>query len=500
MNGSAVKRIVLMSLRRFLSATVATAVLASLAQPAAAEDLRDAIILAYQTNPTLLAQRSQQRATDESYVQARAGLRPQVDASAGVGYVRQWPAPVFGSDESNSSSASISLSQPLYTGGRVAHGIDAAMAGVERGREGLRSVEQQIMLAVIQAYADVIRDTEVLRIRETNLSVLQRQLEEAEARFEVGEITRTDVAQAQARLAASEADLAGARAQLEISRAGYTAVVGQAPGTLEALPELPATPGDFDAALDIALSENPDLRAAVWNLEAADAGVAAARSEYLPSAGLTASYGTAGTAEPFGLDDEQTLRAGLNVSVPLYAAGIHNSRVRQSLEQANSAQLGVEGARRSVLQDVASSFAQVLSATSALTASEQQVRAARIAAEGVRQEAQVGLRTTLDVLNQELELRNAEIAYVSAQRNRYVAQALLLSALGGLEGPDLVGEVPAYDPADNFSRVRSAGGVPWERAVEGLDRLATFRQTPAPDEPNAPIDDQLASEIIRTAP
>ena len=489
-----------MSLRRLLSAAVAATALLTVAQPAAAEDLRDAIILAYQTNPTLLAQRSQQRAQDESYVQARAGLRPQVDASAGVGYVRQWPAPVFGSDESNSSSATVQLSQPLYTGGRVSHGIDAAMAGIERGREALRNVEQQIMLSVIQAYADVIRDTEVLRIRDTNLGVLRRQLEEAEARFEVGEITRTDVAQSQARLAASEADLSNARAQLEISRAAYTAIVGQAPGTLEPLPSLPSAPADFDAALDIALVDNPELRGAMWSLEAAEASVAAARSEYLPSAGLSASYGTAGTAEPFGLDDQQTFRAGLNVSVPLYAAGLNRSRVRQSLEQANTAQLGVEGARRSVLQDVASAFAQVLSTASSLSASEQQVRAARIAAEGVRQEAQVGLRTTLDVLNQELELRNAEIAYVSSQRNQYVAQALLLAALGGLEGPDLVGEVPAYNPDDNFNRVRASGAVPWEFLVEGLDRLATFPASPAHDEPNAPIDDQLSSEVIRTAP
>ena len=490
-----------MSLRRLLGAAAASALLTAVAaQPAAAEDLRDAIILAYQTNPTLLAQRSQQRATDESYVQSRAGLRPQVDVSAGVGYVRSWPEPVFGSDESNSTSATISLSQPLYTGGRVAHGIDAAMAGVERGRENLRAVEQQIMLSVIQAYADVIRDTEIVRIREANLGVLQRQLEEANARFEVGEITRTDVAQSQSRLASSEADLSSARAQLSISRAAYTAVVGQAPGTLEPLPPLPSPPTDFDLVLDQALIDNPELRSAMWSLEAAEASVAAARSEYLPSAGLSASYGTAGTAEPFGLDDEQTLRAGLNVSVPLYAAGLNRSRVRQALENANTAQLGVEGARRTVLQDVSSAFAQVLSTDGALSASEQQVRAARIAAEGVRQEAQVGLRTTLDVLNQEFELRNAEIAYVSSQRNRYVAQALLLLSMGALEGPDLVGEVPAYNPEDNFNRVRRSGGVPWEYAVEALDRFATFPETPARDEPNAPIDDELASEVIRTAP
>ena len=282
-----------MSLRRLLGAAAATAILAAAAvQPAAAEDLRDAIILAYQTNPTLLAQRSQQRATDETYVQSRAGLRPQVDISAGVGYVRSWPetsGPFASPDESNSTSATISLSQPLYTGGRVSHGIDAAMAGVERGRENLRSVEQQIMLSVIQAYADVIRDTEIVRIRETNLGVLQRQLEEANARFEVGEITRTDVAQSKARLASSEAELSSARAQLSISRAVYTAVVGQAPGTLEPLPALPATPTDFDLALDEALFDNPELRAAMWSLQAAEASVAAARSEYLPSAGLSAS-------------------------------------------------------------------------------------------------------------------------------------------------------------------------------------------------------------------
>src|SRR5690606_33332090 len=141
--------------------------------------------------------------------------------------------------------------------------------------------------------------------------------------------------------------------------------------------------------------------------------------------------------------------------------GLHRSRVAQALEQANAAQIDVEGQRRLVLQDVSSAFAQVLSSVDALRASEEQVRAARIAAEGVRQEAQVGLRTTLDVLNQELELRNAEVAYVSAQRNRYVAQALLLLAMGALEGPDLVGDIPAYNPEDNFDRVSARGSVPW---------------------------------------
>src|SRR5690606_4225614 len=214
----------------------------------------------------------------------------------------------------------------------------------------------------------------------------------------------------------SEADLSSARAQLSASRAAYAAIVGQAPGTLEPMPELPATPTDFDAALDQALIDNPELRAAEWSLAAAEYQAASARAEYLPSAGLSASYGTSGTAEPFGLDDRQSLQVGISASVPLFTGGLHRSRVAQALEQANAAQIDVEGQRRLVLQDVSSAFAQVLSSVDALRASEEQVRAARIAAEGVRQEAQVGLRTTLDVLNQELELRNAEVAYVSAQR------------------------------------------------------------------------------------
>ncbi len=490
-----------MNYRRLLGAAALSALLA--AGPASAESLRDAIILAYQTNPTLLGQRAQQRALDETYVQARVGLRPQADASVSYGYTRTWPeetGPFAADNETNSLSAGLSVSQPLYTGGRVTHGIDAAFADISRGRENLRSVEQQVMLSVIQAYADVLRDIEILRIREENLGVLRRQLDEANARFEVGEITRTDVAQAQARLASSDADLATARAQLSVSRAAYAAVIGQAPGTLEALPPLPAAPADFDTALDLGLTDNPELLAAEWALQAAEAAVAAARSEYLPSAGLNASYGTSGTAEPFGLDDRQSLQVGVSASVPLFTGGLNRSRVAAALERANAAQISVEGARREVLRDVSSAYAQVISAETSLRASEEQVRAARIAAEGVRQEAQVGLRTTLDVLNQELELRNAEISYVAARRNQYVAQALLLSAMGALEGPDLVGDVPAYDPEANFERRARSGSVPWEFAVEALDRAATFPETPARDEPNAPIDDQLASEVIRTAP
>ncbi|MGQ3308681.1 MAG: TolC family protein, partial [Brevundimonas sp.] len=204
----------------------------------------------------------------------------------------------------------------LLLADRVGHSISAAEANILAGREGLRDIEQTVLAAVIQAYADVIRDAEILRIRQANLGVLQRQLEESSARFEVGEITRTDVAQSEARLAQSEADLAQAQAQLSVSRAAYAAVVGQAPGNLEPMPVLPGVPTDFDAALDVALADNPSIRAAGWSLRAAEAEVAAARADYLPSASVSASYG--GATDDIGrfsdLADNTTFRAGLTPS------------------------------------------------------------------------------------------------------------------------------------------------------------------------------------------
>ena len=485
---------------RALASVAIIAVAAGIAAPAWAETLREAIALAYQTNPSLLAQRANQRALDESIVQARAGLRPRLDVTISGNHAQAYGD--MAGFEGDSASASIGLSQTLWSGGRIGHGITAAEAEILAGRENLRDIEQNVLAAVIQAYADVIRDTEILRIRQANLGVLQRQLEEASARFEVGEITRTDVAQSEARLAQSEADLANAQAQLSVSRASYAAVVGQSPGDLAPMPVLPGVPTDFDSALDVALQDNPGIRAAGYNLRAAEANVAAAKAEYMPSARLTASYG--GSNNDFDrigdIGDTTRLTAGASVSVPLFTGGLNGSRVAQAFERANAAQINVEGERRSTLQSVSSAYAQALSARSSLEAGTEAVRAATVAAEGVRQEAQVGLRTTLDVLNQELELRNAEITLASARRNEYVAQANLLAAMGRLEGVDLDPGLTAYDPADNYERVRNRGALPWDGVVEALDRIVAPPIMPANDAADAPIDQQLKSDIIQTAP
>jgi len=486
---------------RALASVAVIAVIAGMSGPAWAETLKDALALAYQTNPTLLAQRANQRALDESIVQARAGLRPQLDVTLSANYSRSDSA-TLGVTETDTGGVSIGLSQTLWSGGRIGHGISAAEAEILAGRENLRDIEQSVLASVIQAYADVLRDDEILAIRQSNLGVLQRQLEEASARFEVGEITRTDVAQSESRLAQSEADLANARAQLSVSRAVYAAVVGQAPGDLAPMPELPGVPTDFDNALDVALMDNPSIRAAGYSLRAAEANVAAAKAEYMPSARLTASYG--GSTSDLGnlndIADETRFQAGATISVPLFTGGLNSSRVAQALERANVAQISVEGERRSTLQAVSSAYAQSISARATLQAGEEAVRAATVAAEGVRQEAQVGLRTTLDVLNQELELRNAQITLASARRNEYVAQANLLAAMGRLEGQDLDASMTVYDPVANYDRVRNRGGLPWDGLVEAIDRLAAPPVVPANDAADAPIDAQLKSEVVQTAP
>ena len=432
-----------------------------------AETLADAVALAYQSNPTLQTQRARLRALDEQYVQARAGYRPQADLAGQATYTNNETA--FGTSETNAGAAQLSVSQPLYTGGRVSNGVRAAEADILSGREDLRQVEASVLLTVIQAYVDVRRDFQSLIIRQENINVLRRQLEESRARFEVGEITRTDVAQSEARLASAQALLANAQAQLAISRSNYAQVVGQNPGDLEPEPALPL-PATIDQAFDTAQAISPAVRSAAFSEQASRSRVAAARSDLRPSVSLQARLGYSGPLDPLDRRDfDRQFTASAVVSQPLFAGGIRRSRIRQATEQNTADLIAIEGARRGVLQDVSQAWNQLLAARGNITANEEQVRASRIAAEGVREEAAVGLRTTIEVLNAEQELRNAELLLVAARRDDYLAGASLLSAMGQLEAQNLLTGVPTYDPDESFRRVRRAGSVPWEPLVEALD-------------------------------
>jgi outer membrane protein len=484
------------SRRAGLLAAICTAgLIVGAGTPVFAESLADAIALAYQTNPTLREQRANLRALDESVVQARAGYRPEVGLSAG--YTTQYQkygtpqGSVFTgfSDDyrGSSTSAALTINQPLYTGGQVRSQISAAQADIETGRQNLRTVESSILTQVIQAYVDVRRDIEALRIADDNVAVLRRQLDEAKARFEVGEITRTDVAQAEARLAASISQQASARAQLAISRANYAAVVGQNPGDLEEEPSLAGLlPGTVDDAFALAEVNNPGLLAADFAEQASRARVAQAKSATRPTVSLQGRLGASGSAQnsndPFQ-DYDQSVSGTVNVSVPLFTGGQISSSIRQAQERNNADAAAIEGARRTALQDVARAWNQLLGARASLTANEEQVRAARIAFEGVRQEAQVGLRTTLDVLNAQQELRSAELSLINARRDEYLASALVLAAIGRLEARYLTPETTLYDPAGPAAKVyRSFGWVPWEPVIGAVDHVLAPAIGPAPEE------------------
>ncbi|KRB40038.1 MAG: TolC family outer membrane protein [Pseudomonadota bacterium] len=487
------------SRRGGLFAAVCSAGLAlGLASPAFAETLAEAIALAYDSNPTLQAQRATQRALDENWVQARTGYRPQAAATGRFGYSEsRTPGGAFADTdgngirdswvrnrvESNSLSATLSLSQPLYTGGRVAATVSAAEADILTGRENLRRTEASVLQTVIQAFMDTRRDQEALRIRQENVRVLERQLDESKARFDVGEITRTDVAQSEARLAAAQAQLSQAQAQLAISRAGYAAVVGQNPGDLAPEPSLAGMlPADVAQAYEAAEDNNPQIRAAQYAQQASKARVAAAKAERMPSVGLTGSISTNGQADPFESDQfGRGVAAGATVTVPLFTGGLTSSRVRAAMERNNADRIGVETTRRSVMQGLTGAWNQLVASRSNISSTDEQVRAARIAAEGTRQEQQVGLRTTLDVLNAEQELRQAELAQVSARRDEYVAASLVLAQMGRLEAPNLTPSVTRYDPATHFDKLRVTWGwVPWEEPIALVDGLTTPKTVEKP--------------------
>ena len=490
------------SRRGALLAAVYSAGLAlAVAAPASAETLAEAIALAYDSNPTLQAQRATQRALDENWVQARAGYRPsaQVQGTANYSELRVpaearaidrnndgIPDEGSGISENNSAGATLSLSQPIYTGGRVAAAVSAAEADILAGREQLRRTEASVMQAVIQAYADVRRDQEALRIREENLRVLQRQLDESNARFEVGEITRTDVAQSEARLAAAEAQLSLAQSQLASSRATYAAVVGQNPGDLATEPPLAdLLPADITQAFDAAENNNPQIRQAKYAERSSDARLAAAKAERMPNLGVNASLGFSGPAEPFEREDySRAIRAGATLTVPLFTGGLTSSRIRAAMERNNADRINVEVARRSVMQSLTQAWNQHRASKANIASTDEQVRAARIAAEGTRQEQQVGLRTTLDVLNAEQELRNAELSQVTARRDEFVAASLVLAQMGLLEGHLLAPEVTRYDARANFQNNRITWGwVPWEEPIAVIDGAFTPKTVEQPMAP-----------------
>lgn len=485
--------------RAVVSAVVGLA-FAGAATGVRAETLADALALAYQSNPTLQAQRAQMRFQDEQYVQARAGYRPTLSATAQAAEQVSRINPCTGSPftggctdntpEVNQLSGTLSLTQPIFTSGRATAAVNQAEADILTQRENLRGVENQVLLDTITAYVDVRRDQQALAIRIENLTVLKRQVDEARTRFDVGEVTKTDVAQAEAELAQAQGSFSIAQAQLAISRASYEHAVGQSPGELAPEPELGLLPKTIDQAFDTALRNAPPIRAADYSAQSAAEQVKGAKAANGPTISLQGSFNQRTGVVPFNpAIFTRTMFVGLNVTQSLYAGGSHESAIRQAVERENFYVIQREGARRTVIQNLSLAWNRLLAGRAGIAANMEQVRAARIAYEGAREEEKVGLRTTFEVLQQEQILRDAELSLNSSRHDAYVASAAVLQVAGLLEARLLVPDIPIQPGGHDFHRLKNATGyVPWEEVVKAVDSVSSTSVREAPPPLDAPLD------------
>jgi len=438
-----------------------------LASPASADTLKEALIAAYRDNPSLEAARAQLRATDEGVVIQRSQGLPSLNANGTYSEFLQQNSVSFIAPE-RQLNASVEFGLPLYQGGAVRNGILAAENRVEAGRADLRGTESAIFSDVVAIYMDVILNEAIVGLSTNNVEVLQTNLEATSDRFEIGDLTRTDVAQSESRLAVARGDLRTAQANLVNARERYVALVGSAPTDLQAPPPLPGLPDNVEVAVDIALENNPDLLAAKERAEAAGYDIEVAGAGRLPTLSAFANggyqnfLGTLGAVPGSTADQTSTnATAGLRVTLPLFQGGRVAAQQRQATAQAQAALEQVIATERSVIAQVRALYSSWRAANAIIASSQAAVDAAALSLEGVRAENSVGSRTILNVLDAQQELLRAQVQLVTARRNAYVAGFNLLAVMGKAEARDLGldSEGVLYDPVANYDRVR---GIAWD--------------------------------------
>jgi outer membrane protein len=460
--------------RRFGAVSVlALAFAAGLAAPrdASAQSLQDALVQAYQSNPQLLAERANLRATDENVPQALANWRPTVQLSASQGYNHvdsTGPSPVLNSlggetgktaDVSDSSNSrpqnyGVSISQPIYRGGRTVAQTAEALNLVQAERARLVAEEETIMLAVATDYMNVVRDQATVDLDINNEQVLKKQLEQTQDQFRVGEVTRTDVAQAEASYAQAIATRQAAEGALQVDRATFEHDVGIPAGKLQAPTGLPPLPTNRQAATDLAATGNPNVIAAQFAQQAGEDNINVVKGQLLPQVALTASWQHARDSSGAGerADEGQVLA---QVTMPLYEGGAIYSQTRQAQQTVAQRKSQVDDARRAAVQSAATFWEQIVSDRATITSLQAAIRANEISLDGTRQEAAVGQRTVLDILNAEQVLLQSRVNLVSSQHDEIVAELSLASAVGALTAKNLALPVELYDPDKNFDEVRN---------------------------------------------
>ena len=428
---------------------------------AAAQTLEEALVLAYQNNPALQAERARIRAVDEEVPEALAGWRPTIEVAGDVGVLyndTDGMVPNSGSSTVAPYGVGLSAVTPLYQGGRVAAQLESAENRVNAGRAQLQAVEQSILLDTVTAYMDVLRYGAEIELSRSSERVVRRQLQAAQDRLEVGEVTRTDVAQAEARLAQAGAERVMAEGGMMSARAFFQQVIGAPPGTLSWPPVPVGLPETEEEALSAAAGGNPSIAASSFIARASEAEIEVAASALRPQVAIVGDV-----RQRFDSSDliESSADASLRatVRVPLYQGGAANARIRQSKQISAQRRLQLDQTRRAVHEQVAHAWRALTSAQAQITAFESQVAAAAVALDGVEQETRVGLRTTLDVLDAEQEHFKAQINRVRAQREAIVAAYQLKAAVGTLTARELGLPVDLYDPEEHYLSVRGSPGV-----------------------------------------
>ena len=455
------------------------------------DSLAAAIAETLASNPGLAARRYDLRATDDEIGIALSGIRPtaQMQVSGNYDYILPGSITQAGrpiSDRLNdphiqqdSVTTQLVIDQPITAGGRVHGAVRAAKATSAAGREALRGAEGDLLVDLIATYSDVRRDRRALSIRLKNLRVLEDTLDEIVARRDAGELTRTDIAQAETQLQAARVQLNSAEGQLEASIASFVAIVGREPGNLAEEPALPGLPQTADAAFALAEAANPDLAAAIATELASRARIAAARAEGNPQLSIQGIAGTSGPAVPFDRrEHDVTFTGRATLTIPIVSGGRVRSLVAQAKNRQSADALRVEATHRQMVQAVLNAWNQWVTAERNFEAQTLQLKAARIYYEGTFEEYREGLRSTFDVLYAQNSLRETEVALLASKRDRYVAQAVLLRHLGQLEARQLLAASPVYDPTGYARRAARRGGLPSDAVFRAIDSLGAPKAPP----------------------
>ena len=459
--------------RRLAIAGLAATAIATGCGKAAADTLEWALVQAYQNNPSLNAQRAALRATDENVPQALSGYRPKLSITAngsenytslqthtyganGTGLAGQIATVTEANSPYTGRGVAATATQTLYNGLQTANRVRQAESQVMGARETLRVTEQQVLLDAATAYMNLLRDGAILELNRRNVEVLTEQLKQTRDRLSVGEVTRTDVAQAESRLAAGRSSLLGAQSNYVTSTANYQRVIGVAPGKLAiGTPVDHFSPPTIKGAIGQGEQQSPSVLAATYGVDIAELAVRVNEGSLYPNLALTASVSE--NYYPVYSTNKQFIgTVGGVLTIPIYQGGGEYSAIRQAKETLGQQRLNLDVNRDQARATVVQSWGQLDAARAQIEATTAQVNAAEIALDGVRDQARVGERTTLDVLNAQQELVNARVALVTSQHDRVVASYTLLAAVGGLSVQRLGLNVPIYDPQVHYQQVRDA--------------------------------------------